>query len=88
MKKSELKNIIKEIIKEETSKPEGYTYKFVSWFSSTSLNGVKHPIYGKHQITPEQIKNSSKEYKDKMFKEIKKQISKGNITQNMILKYS
>lgn len=51
--------------------PKKFSNQFASWFSNTCRNGVKHPVYGSHQVTPEQIKKSSGEYKSALYKEIK-----------------
>ena len=56
--------------------PKKISNKFASWFTSTCLNGVKHPIYGSHQITPQQIKYSSGEYKNALYKEIKETLER------------
>jgi len=51
-----------------------YSVKFASWFTGTVLNPIRHPKYGVHQITPEQIAWSPKEYKNKLFKAIDKEM--------------
>jgi hypothetical protein len=59
-----------------------------SWFTGTSLNNVKHPTYGKHKLTPHQIKLSSGDYKNKLYKIIRYYIENGEITQDIINKHS
>lgn len=60
--------------------PESYTNKFVVWFIGRCYNDVKHPIFGKHQLTEHQVKYSDANYKNKIYKAIRKQILKGEIT--------
>jgi hypothetical protein len=74
------------IVKESVNEAKTYSNKFVSWFTGTVLNTVKHPKYGKHQLTPEQIASSPGEYKDKLFKAIEKAVKNGDITPDMIKK--
>jgi len=63
---------------------ESYSNDFASWFTGTSLNDVKHPKYGNHKVTPDQIKNAPADYKNKLFKAIEKAIKSGDITNDMI----
>jgi hypothetical protein len=61
-----------------------FTNKFVSWFTGTSINSILHPVFGNHQVTPNQIKYSSGEYKSRMFKCITESIQRGIITEQHI----
>ncbi len=67
---------------------EGKTYsnKFAAWFTGTVLNTVKHPTYGKHQLTSDQIEKSSGDYKNKLFKAIELAVKNGDITNDVIRK--
>lgn len=67
---------------------EGKTYsnKFAAWFTGTVLNTVKHPTYGKHQLTADQIEKSSGDYKNKLFKAIELAVKNGDITPDVIRK--
>lgn len=51
--------------------PKSFSLKYCSWFTSTCAYQVKHPIYGGSMMTPQQIKYSSGEFKNKLFKNIK-----------------
>jgi hypothetical protein len=62
--------------------------KFAAWFTGTVLNGVKHPVYGKNQLTPDQLEKAPAEYKNKLFKSIEKAIKNGDITPDIIKKNS
>jgi hypothetical protein len=77
-----LKKPIKE--SEEISESESYSNAFASWFTGTSLNSVKHPKYGNHKVTPDQIKNAPADYKNKLFKAIENAVKSGDITDDMI----
>lgn len=77
-----LKKPIKE--SEEVSESESYSNAFASWFTGTSLNSVKHPKYGNHKVTPDQIKNAPADYKNKLFKAIENAVKSGDITDDMI----
>ena len=67
---------------------EGKTYsnKFAAWFTGTVLNNVKHPTYGKHQLTADQIEKAPGDYKDKLFKAIETAVKNGDITPDIIKK--
>ena len=67
---------------------EGKTYsnKFAAWFTGTVLNNVKHPTYGKHQLTADQIQKAPGDYKDKLFKAIEAAVKNGDITPDIIKK--
>ena len=67
---------------------EGKTYsnKFAAWFTGTVLNNVKHPTYGKHQLTADQIEKASGDYKNKLFKAIETAVKNGDITPDIIKK--
>jgi hypothetical protein len=69
-----------DIVKESVNEAKSYSNKFASWFTSTVLNTVKHPTYGKHQLTADQIQKSPADYKDKLFKAIEKAIKNGDIS--------
>ena len=71
---------------ESVNEAKTYSNKFVAWFTGTVLNTVKHPKYGKNQLTPDQIASSPGEYKDKLFKAIQKAVKNGDITPDMIKK--
>jgi hypothetical protein len=73
--------------KEEKGEPT-YNTKFVSWFTGTSMCDVKHPEFGKHQLTPMQVQFSKAEYKNKIFKCIDKAVKDGKITEADIKKHS
>ena len=62
--------------------------KFAAWFTGTVLNGVKHPTYGKNQLTPDQLEKAPAEYKNKLFKAIEKAMKNGDITPDIIKKNS
>lgn len=82
---ADAKGTAKEMVKE--SMDEGkmtFSNKVASWFTSTVLNNVKHPVYGKHQVTPDQIKASDGKYKDKLFKAMKKAYDDGDLTDDHI----
>ena len=67
---------------------EGKTYsnKFAAWFTGTVLNTVKHPTYGTHQLSADQIQKSSGDYKTKLFKAIEVAVKNGDITPDVIRK--
>jgi hypothetical protein len=65
---------------ESVNEAKSYSNKFASWFTSTVLNTVKHPTYGKHQLTADQIQKSPADYKDKLFKAIDTAIKNGDIS--------
>ena len=67
---------------------KSYSNEFASWFTGTSLNKVKHPKFGKNKVTPEQMKMSPGDYKDKIFKEIEKYVKSGEISPEMVNKHS
>lgn len=67
---------------------KSYSNEFASWFTGTSLNKVKHPKFGKNKVTPEQMKMSPGDYKDKIFKEIEKYEKSGEISPEMVKKHS
>ena len=71
---------------ESVNENKSYSNNFASWFSGTVLNTVRHPKYGKHKVTPDQIKTSPTEYKDKLFKAIDRAVKRGDITTDMIKK--
>lgn len=72
----------------EENTNQSFSNDFASWFTSTSLCDVQHPKFGKHKVTPEQIKYSPAEYKNALFACIKKNIDNGTITQDMIAQHS
>ena len=71
---------------ESVNEGKSYSNKFSAWFTGTVLNSVKHPTYGKHQLTPDQIEKSSGDYKNKLFKAIDMAVKNGDITPNIIRK--
>jgi len=75
---------INEFKNSNINESEKYSNKFVSWFTGTSLNNVKHPIYGNHKLTIDQVKKSTAEYKNKIFKNIQKHIDNGDINKDKI----
>jgi hypothetical protein len=74
--------------RKDESVNEGKTYsnKFAAWFTGTVLNSVKHPTYGKHQLTADQIANAPADYKNKLFKAIELAVKNGDITPDNIRK--
>lgn len=76
-----LRSLIRNIIKEQQETEETemepnalpsekYSVKFILWFIGTVLNTVKHPIYGKHQLTSDQWAKSPENYKKRILKSI------------------
>lgn len=63
------------------------TFSLASWFTNCSLNTVKHPIYGGHQVTPAQLVRAGNRYRAALWAEIKKYIASGDISGEIILKY-
>jgi hypothetical protein len=57
----------------------GFSYEFASRFTGTVLNTVEHPKYGKHKLTPEQIKYSDGQYKNALYQAIQLAIESGEI---------
>lgn len=57
----------------DKGKPKTIPSDFASWYTGTIYCNVKHPKFGKHKVTPRQIKYSSGEYKSKLYKDIIKQ---------------
>ena len=94
--KSTLQRVVKDLeglrkyffSRKDESVNEGKTYsnKFAAWFTGTVLNTVKHPTYGKHQLTADQIEKSSGDYKNKLFKAIELAVKNGDITPDAIRK--
>jgi hypothetical protein len=73
---------------ENSTSKKSVPTKFAAWFTGTSLNGVKHPVYGKNQLTPDQLEKAPAEYKNKLFKAIEKAMKNGDITPDIIKKNS
>lgn len=73
-------------IKESVNEGKTYSNKFAAWFTGTVLNNVKHPTYGKHQLTADQIEKAPGDYKDKLFKAIETAVKNGDITPDIIKK--
>lgn len=71
---------------ESVNESKSYSNKFAAWFTGTVLNTVKHPTYGKHQLTADQIEKSSGDYKNKLFKAIDVAVKNGDITPDVIRK--
>jgi hypothetical protein len=74
------------VVKESVNENKTYSNKFAAWFSGTVLNSVKHPTYGKHQLTADQIANAPADYKNKLFKAIETAVKNGDITPDIIKK--
>ena len=73
---------------EHSTSKKSVPTKFAAWFTGTVLNGVKHPTYGKNQLTPDQLEKAPAEYKNKLFKAIEKAMKNGDITPDIIKKNS
>ena len=73
---------------EHSTSKKSVPTKFAAWFTGTVLNGVKHPVYGKNQLTPDQLEKAPAEYKNKLFKAIEKAMKNGDITPDIIKKNS
>ena len=71
---------------ESVNEGKAYSNKFAAWFTGTVLNTVKHPTYGTHQLTADQIEKSSGDYKTKLFKAIEVAVKNGDITPDVIRK--
>jgi hypothetical protein len=71
---------------ENIREASGYSNNFVSWFTGTVLNNVKHPMYGNRKLTSDQVKQSSGDYKNKIFKAIDAAVKRGDITRDIIKK--
>jgi hypothetical protein len=67
---------------------KSFNIKFCSWFTGTCYYEVKHPYYGRNQLTPYQIKYSTGEYKNKLFKNIKDCFDEGHLTKKDYEKHS
>lgn len=52
--------------------PKSFPAEFALWFIGTCMNTVKHPIYGGHQLTKNQLIHSPGEYKNALYKEMAK----------------
>ena len=52
--------------------PKKFSNKVALWFIGTVLCTVKHPVYGEHQLTEEQLKRSPGPYKNELFQALKK----------------
>jgi hypothetical protein len=72
----------------KTEIPKSFTNKLASWYTRTVLCSVDHPEYGRHYITDHQIKHSDGEYKNQLYSAIKASCESGDITNDMIEKYS
>ena len=85
---SDVKVHVSQTYKQNESVNEAKTYsnKFAAWFTGTVLNNVKHPTYGKHQLTADQIQKAPGDYKDKLFKAIETAVKNGDITPDIIKK--
>ena len=75
-----------EIKTESVNEGKTYSNKFAAWFTGTVLNTVKHPTYGTHQLTADQIQKASGDYKTKLFKAIEVAVKNGDITPDVIRK--
>ena len=85
---SDVKVHVSQTYKQNESVNEAKTYsnKFAAWFTGTVLNNVKHPTYGKHRLTADQIQKAPGDYKDKLFKAIEAAVKNGDITPDIIKK--
>lgn len=54
----------------ERGLPESIPHDLASWYTGTVYCSIEHPVYGKHKVTPRQIKYSSGEYQSKLFKDM------------------
>jgi len=54
--------------------------EYAAYFTGLVICRVKHPIFGSHKLTTNQIKFSTGTYKNKLYREIKKAINEGLIT--------
>jgi len=69
------------LMKENTGfLPKELSIYFLSWFTGSSLNTVKHPTYGLHKITPQQIKYSGGKYKNALYAAVKKAFKNGTLS--------
>lgn len=50
--------------------PKSFSLEFCSWFTGTDCYQIKHPKYGGLKLTTNQIKYSSGEFNNKLFKNI------------------
>lgn len=69
-------------------KRKTFNNQFCSWFTGTVFCDIKHPYYGKHQLTPYQIKMSSGEYKNKLWSNITDCFDIGYLTEEKYLEKS
>lgn len=76
----------KGFVEESINEGKTYSNKFAAWFTGTVLNTVKHPTYGKHQLTADQIEKAPGDYKNKLFKAIEVAVKNGDITPDVIRK--
>ena len=83
-KNTKLQDLMSDLYFESVNEAKSYSNKFASWFTGTVLCNVKHPKYGNHKVTPDQIKYSSGDYKMKLFKNIEQAVKRGDITPAMI----
>jgi RNA polymerase-interacting CarD/CdnL/TRCF family regulator len=81
-----MKHAPNELTAESVNEGKAYSNKFAAWFTGTVLNTVKHPTYGTHQLTADQIEKSSGDYKNKLFKAIEVAVKNGDITPDVIRK--
>ena len=69
------------LIKENTGfLPKELSIYFLSWFTGSSLNTVKHPTYGSHKVTPQQIMYSDGKYKNALYAAVKKAFKNGTLS--------
>lgn len=55
---------------------KSFPIEFCSDFTGTVLCTVKHSEFGKHRLSPQQVKYSTEEYKNRLYKNICKAIDK------------
>lgn len=58
-----------------------FNNQFCSWFTGTVFCTIEHPYYGKHQLTANQIRKSSGEYKNKLWLNIMDCFERGYLTE-------
>jgi len=54
--------------------------EFAAYFTGLSICRVKHPKFGSHKLTTNQIKFSPGTYKNKLYRAIVKALNEGLIT--------
>ncbi len=84
--------LVREAIREqEEQQQEEYKYSlnFILWFIGTTLNRVKHPIYGDHKLTAEQWNTKAPErYKQRVINSIDKAFRQGYLDRTHLKQHS